>query len=732
MKYARIAIAGPLKKSFTYSIPVSIDKLELGQRVLAPFGRERKIGYYLGESKAEPGIVIKPLIRTLENHSLYAPELFKLCLWMAGYYFANPADVLSSALPPSLKSARASFCVWKNESVLVPFEIRKKVTIGKRISAAVLGELLAFDKKLLKKLIEDGAVEEIWSGGKTKEDSAEGSILLSFIEARPDVKNIQLNEEQQKALAELNGALSKGHQVYLLHGVTGSGKTLVYCHLVQKILEKNQTALVLTPEIALAGATLAYFRGFFGDAVTVIHSSMTAKERQESWQGIRNGRYKIVVGPRSAIFAPLPNLGLIIVDEEHDETYKQDEPSPRFQARDCAIMRSKINNIPALLGSASPSVESYYNAQSGRYKLLELTRRPGKATLPDVKIIDMTTNRISGQHNMMSFKLKKNIEECLERNEQVILYLNRRGYSPYIKCQGCGFVPSCEDCKINLTYHKSGRKLSCHYCGKLDYQFDICPKCKGTEFDFCGTGTQKVEENIETLFEKGKPLRFDSDTASGRMGAYRILSDFASGKNNLLLGTQMVTKGLDLPRVSLVGVLSADQSLDLPDFRSGERAFSRLLQVAGRSGRADNKGEVLIQTYYPERDIIVCAAQQNYRAFYEKEIESRKGFEYPPFTRLVNFVFSSTDEKLLEQTALEFKKKVKAQSVEQKLAVELLGPAPCPLYMLRRNYRRHLLVKTKQIVKFVNFLSEWESDEPRFKAPSSVKIVVDIDPFDMM
>jgi len=555
---------------------------------------------------------------------------------------------------------------------------------------------------------------------------------LAFIEARPDVKNIQLNEEQQKALDELNGGLSKGHQVYLLHGVTGSGKTLIYCHLVQKILEKNQTALILTPEIALAGATLAYFRGFFGDDVTVIHSSMSAKERQESWQGIGNGKYKIVVGPRSAIFAPLPNLGLLIVDEEHDETYKQDEPSPRFQARDCAIMRSKINNIVTVLGSASPSVESYYNAQSGRYKLLEMTKRPGKATLPNVKIVDMATNRISGQHNMMSFKLKKNIEECLERNEQVILYLNRRGYSPYIKCKACGFVPSCEDCKINLTYHKSGRKLSCHYCGKLDYQYDACPKCKGTEFDFCGTGTQKVEENIETLFEKGKPLRFDSDTASGRMGAYRILSDFASGKSNLLLGTQMVTKGLDLPRVSLVGVLSADQSLDMPDFRSGERAFSRLLQVAGRSGRADNKGEVLIQTYYPERDIIVSAAQQNYRAFYEKEIESRKGFDYPPYTRLVNFVFSSTNEKLLEQTALEFKKKLKVQTVEKKLAVELLGPAPCPLYMLRRNYRRHLLVKTNQIVKFVGMLTAWESDEPRFKIPSSVKVVVDIDPFDMM
>ncbi|HEX2897784.1 MAG TPA: primosomal protein N', partial [candidate division Zixibacteria bacterium] len=727
-----IAVTGPLRKSFTYRIPDTIERLEPGQRVLVPFGRERKIGYYLGAAIPETGMVIKSIIKSLEENSYFSLELFKLCTWMADYYFANPADVFSSALPPSLKSGRASYYVWKSESSLIPFEIRKKIKIGKRLSAAVIKSLIFHDQKLLKKLIEEGAVEEIWPGGMGKSESDESAIALPFIEGRADVKNIVLNEEQVSALTELTGALENGHQVYLLHGVTGSGKTLVYCHLIKKVLEKNQTAVVLTPEIALAGATLAYLRGFFGDDVTVIHSSMTAKERQDSWQGIRNGRYRIVVGPRSAIFAPLPNLGVIVVDEEHDETYKQDEPSPRFQARDSAIMRSKINDIATVLGSASPSIESYYNAKTGRYKLIELTKRPGKATLPNVKIVDMTTNRISGQMNIMSFNLKKNIEACLERNEQVILYLNRRGYSPYIKCKSCGFVPSCPDCKINLTYHKTGKKLSCHYCGKLDYRYDQCPKCAGAEFDYCGTGTQKVEENIAALFEKGRALRFDSDSASGRTGAFKILSEFASGRSNLLLGTQMVTKGLDLPRVSLVGVLSADQSLDLPDFRSTERAFSRLLQVAGRSGRADNKGEVLIQTYYPERDVILSAASQNYKEFYEREIESRKGFEYPPFTRLVNFVFSSTDEKKLEESALSFRQNLQNRIKQNGLTAELLGPAPCPLYMLRKNFRRHLLVKTKQIVKFVKMLTEWESDEPRFKAPAAVKIVVDIDPYDMM
>ncbi len=732
MRYVKIAIPGPLRKTFTYSLPDSTAALEPGQRVLAPFGRERKIGYYLGESKPAPGITIKPVLRTLEDHSFFSAELFKLCRWMADYYFANPAEVLASALPPSLKGRGASFYIWKSESIIVPFEIRKRVKIGKRLSAAVIGSLISFDKKLVKRLLSEGALEEVWPAGKASSEHDSGDIPLAFIEARPDVKNIRPNEEQALTLNILAPALEQGHQVYLLHGVTGSGKTLVYCHLAGEVLKKNKTVLMLTPEIALAGATLAYFRGFFGDDVTVLHSSMTATERLESWQGIRSGRYKIVVGPRSAIFAPLPELGLIVVDEEHDETYKQDEPSPRFQARDCAVMRGKINGIVTLLGSASPSIESYYNARTGRYKLLELTKRPGKSTLPEIKIVDMTTNRLSGRHHLMSFNLKKNIESCLERNEQVILYLNRRGYSPYIKCRTCGFVPSCSDCRINLTYHKSGRKLSCHYCGQIKNQFDFCPKCGSAEFEYCGTGTQKVEENIAALFERGKALRFDSDSASGRTGAYRILSEFAAGQSNLLLGTQMVTKGLDLPRVSLVGVLSADQSLDLPDFRSSERAFSRLLQVSGRSGRAEQKGEVLIQTYYPERDVIVSAARQDYKSFYEKEIESRRGFEYPPFTRLVNFVLSSVNEKKLEETSLLFRRRLREQIAAKNLKVELLGPAPCPLYMLRKNYRRHLLIKTKQVVKFVEMLTEWEAVEPRFKLPSEIKIVADIDPFNMM
>lgn len=732
MRYIETAIPGPTKKTFVYSLTDRNLKLIPGQRLLVPFGRERKTAFYLRDTKARSGVTIKSIIRPLENESFFSTELFKFCDWIAKYYFANPAEVLMSALPPSLKSGRAAYLKWNSESVLIPIEIRKKVKVGKRISAPLVRDILSHDKKLVNKLIEEGAIEEVWPGENTSDNKNTDVIPLSFIESRANVKEIQLNEEQNNALNHLKQSLDGDHQVYLLHGVTGSGKTLVYCHLANEALKRGQTVLVLTPEIALAGAVLSYFRGFFSDDVTVIHSSMTSKERLQSWQGIRNNRYKIVVGPRSAVFAPLPNLGLVIVDEEHDDTYKQDEPAPRFQARDCAVMRSKINNIVTVLGTASPSVESYYNMKSGRYKLLELTKRPGNASLPEIKIVNMQTNRISGDFNMMSINLKKDIETRLDRDEQVILYLNRRGYSPYIKCNSCGFVPSCPDCKINLTYHKTGRKLACHYCGKLVVEYDNCPKCGSSSFDFCGSGTQKVEENINALFKKGKALRFDSDTASGRTRAHRILSDFASGKSNMLLGTQMVTKGLDIPGVSLVGVLSADQSLDLPDFRSTEKSFARLLQVSGRSGRADKKGEVLIQTYYPERDVIISAAKQDYKEFYEREIESRKAFNYPPFTRIVNFVLSGTNEKNLEKESLLFRDKLKEQINRNKLTAEILGPAPCPLYFLRKNYRRHLLIKTNRILKFVEMLTDWEFSEPRFKMPSSVKVVVDIDPYDMM
>jgi len=792
-KFVTVAVAGPLRKSFVYLVPSTIECLQAGQRVVVPFGSTRKIGFYLSPAQPDKRIKIKELIKVIDERSLFPDELFKFCLWIADYYFANPADCLTAALPPGVKTNQKPLLKWgETKPPLSPLWLEPLVRSHKKVPPLVIQRIKKEHKDLLTHLIRQGTILEQWPGErmnkkgvlagyrahnpqewdgyfrdkKVRPESFDGmkkrselkhsgwsdylirqavkdgilepvpreglSAILDFVRGREDVVNIDLNTEQQAAFEVLCEGLDKGFTPFLIHGVTGSGKTIVYCHLSREALRRSKTVLVLTPEIALTGMTLAYFRGFFGDLVTVIHSAMTERERLVSWQGIRQGKYKIVIGPRSAVFAPLPSLGLIIVDEEHDSSYKQDDLSPRFHGRDAAIMRAKINDIPIVLGSASPSIESYHHAQLGRYHLLRLTRRPGGATLPLVRLINMRTERVQGDLPFFSYPLKKEVARRLSQDDQIILYLNRRGHSPILKCSQCGHVAQCPHCRVNLTYHKVGRKLTCHYCGFVITSYDHCSNCGSAEFLYLGAGTQKVEESIPRLFERAEAVRFDSDSAAGRKKAYQILADFAERKYNLLLGTQMVTKGLDLPGVTLVGVLSADLTLDLPDFRASERSFAQLLQVAGRSGRAEKPGDVLIQTYYPDNNVITDAAAQNYESFYDREIQSRKALGYPPFARLVNCILSSSDEKRVETSALSFRDRLQARIQQAHLGADLLGPTPCPMYYLRGRYRRHLFVKTRQVVKFVRMLTDWENLEPRFKLPSSVKIVIDVDPDDMM
>ncbi len=791
--YASIGVTGPLKRAFTYSVPPDMAPLTPGQRLLVPFGRSRKLGFYLGPTSAPKGMQIKEILRPLDSSSYFPLELFKTCLWMAEYYFANPADCLLSALPAALKQAKASSHRWRAVSPEdLPPWIRPLYRPGHDLAPKSLKLIAEQGKHRLRDLVHDGVIEEIWSetstGGARRllgfsvaenadwetsfasgkfhpvrfdgvksraqlhsEDWSDYQInkarerglleeihtdepqpLLDFIKPREALTSITLTDQQQEVYRAVTAKFGSGFSPFLLHGVTGSGKTIVYCHIVRDIVAAGKTALVMTPEIALTSTTLAYFRGFFGDSVTVIHSAMTERERLDSWRGILSGKFRIVVGPRSALFAPLPNLGVIIVDEEHDSSYKQDDPAPRFHGRDCAIMRAKLNNIPIVLGSASPSLESYHNAISGRYQLVELTRRPGGAALPKVNIVDMRTERLKGDLPYLSYPLKREVEARLKKNEQVIIFLNRRGHSSQLKCAECGYVPSCPSCQVHLTYHKVGRKLTCHYCGHLELQYDACPKCGGRNFIYQGVGTQKVEENIPRLFDGAIPVRLDSDTATGRRRAYEILSDFAQKKSNLLLGTQMVSKGLDLPDVTLVGVLLADQSLDLPDFRASEKSFARLLQVAGRSGRAHNPGEVIIQTYYPENEVIVDAAMQHYRTFYDREILSREALSYPPFSRIVKFVLTAIDESTLEKQALSFRDQLGKRMKASSIRAELLGPAPCPMYHLRGRFRRHLFAKTRQVQKFVKMLTDWEDSEAHFKLPATVRLAVDVDPDDMM
>ncbi|MBP7698126.1 MAG: primosomal protein N' [candidate division Zixibacteria bacterium] len=782
-----------MQRTFTYALPPGSAPLSPGQRVLVPFGRSRTVGFYLGPAGRPPeGIAAKPLGRAIDPYSYFSDELFALCVWMAEYYLANPADCLSAALPPTIKNRAEAHLVWTEAAAEAAPELRDLIRPGRQLRPS---DLTALRRRRLPvaRLVAAGAVVERWpeanahtgqpvvgyraarlpaweewfarakvkpypfDGMKSRAEllaagwtahyvakairegllepcyREETADLYDMIAPRENLEQIRLTHQQEAIFRQLRpAAANPAFGVHLLHGVTGSGKTIVYCHLAREVVAAGRTVLVLTPEIALTGTTLAYFRGFFGDRVTVIHSAMSDRERLASFNGIRAGTYPIVIGPRSAIFAPLAHLGLVIVDEEHDPSYKQDDPAPRFHGRDCAIMRGRIKDVPVLLGSASPSIESYYQAQTGKYRLLELTERPAGATLPAVRVIDMKTDRLGGDLPFLSYSLKKEVDERLARDEQVILFLNRRGYSPQLKCSRCGRVPGCPNCQVKLTYHKEGRKLSCHYCGWVEQRYDACPSCGDPHFFPVGAGTQRVEETIPRLFERAAALRLDSDSATGRRRLHEILTDFSAGKANLLLGTQMVTKGLDLPGVTLVGVLAADALLDLPDFRASERAFAQLLQVAGRSGRAAKPGEVLIQTYDPEHPVIDRAAAQDYRGFYESEIRKREELGYPPYSRLVNFVLSGDDAKRLEEAALAFREELDARMREAGVNGRVLGPAPCPLYYLRSTYRRHLFVKTRQIRALVVMLSAWEQQTARFGLPAKIKVVVDVDPNDMM
>jgi primosomal protein N' (replication factor Y) (superfamily II helicase) len=794
VRYIRVGITGPLCRSFTYVLPGEFTAPNPGQRVVVPFGRRSIVGYYLGQADPIPGVTIKPVQKLLDYTTLISLELFALCQWISEYYVANPADCLSLALPTLLRNRVTARLMWADEAGSdIPDTARQLMRPGKTVTDKELTFLKSRHKVSLPDLISRGIVREIWpvptkdsrasvsgyrvncedgwpefvarrkqkpepfDGERTRQEllalgwtghllsaavkagviapvtRSASDKLLDVITARPEVRTHSMTSAQQDVLARVAEALTKGFATFLLHGITGSGKTLVYCHLAEEVLAQGKTVLMLTPEIALAGAMMGYVRGYFGDQVTILHSGMSERARLENWQAIRAGKHPIVVGPRSALFAPLPNLGLIIVDEEHDGSYKQDDPAPRFHARDAAIKRGQINNVPVLLGSASPSVESYYQAKSGKYQLLELNERPAGAKLPVVRVVDLRQDRLGGDLPFISYALKKEVEKRFDRQEQVILFLNRRGYSAMLKCGACGHVPQCPQCEVHMTYHKAGGgRLACHYCGLVRRPYPTCEKCNGHDFLFLGAGTQKLEESISRLFDRAVPLRFDSDTTSGDLGAHRLLSSFASQKFNLLLGTQMVTKGLDMPGVSLVGVLSADHGLDLPDFRASEKTFARLLQVAGRSGRTEREGEVIIQTYYPENEVIIDAARQDYRGFFAREIVLRQEHDFPPFVRLLNIELLGAAEEQVKREAESLRHRLEEKCRAEGVAAGFLGPAPCPHYYLKGVYRRHLLVKSKRMPQLSRLLAAWDNEQARFGLPAAIKVRLDVDPVDMM
>lgn len=576
-------------------------------------------------------------------------------------------------------------------------------------------------------------------------------------------QHITLTQHQQRALQEIDTAIHKGNfHTFLLHGITGSGKTQVYIDAVRKALELGKSAIVLVPEISLTTQVVRRFQFHFGDRVTVLHSKMSAGERYDSWRLTREGTYSIVIGPRSAVFAPVKNLGVIVVDEEQESSYKQFDQTPRYHARDVAIVRAQRSNAVVVLGSATPSAESYYNALQGKYTLLELPERVDNAKLPQIEIVDMMTerrkkleqfreerkeefrkdpaaarlNRRKLELGSISDLLKEKIADRLTKNEGIILLQNRRGFAPFVECLGCGFVEMCDNCNVTLTYHLSKRQLRCHYCGFTKSPPSVCPKCGGREIKLSGVGTQRVEEDIKALFPSSSLVRMDHDTTTRKGSHDAILRKFAEGEYNILLGTQMVAKGLDFSRVTLVGVVSADTQMLLPDFRSAERVFQLLTQVAGRAGRTGAlQGEVIIQTSQPQHYSLKHAATHNFQEFYREELKYRQELDYPPFSRIALIEFRGERENEVVRHAERFAGRLKSN----KGHFITLGPAPAAIPKLKKNFRWHIVIKNLRIQDpsgklLHNVLAKTlESYQKSALGKSKrAKVTIDVDPVGMM
>lgn len=503
---------------------------------------------------------------------------------------------------------------------------------------------------------------------------------------------LQLTSEQQVALQAITTAMDQQiAQTFLLHGVTGSGKTEVYLQAIQKVLEEGKEAIMLVPEISLTPQMTERFRSRFGEMVAVMHSGLSVGEKYDEWRKIQQGKVKVVVGARSAIFAPFTNIGLIILDEEHESTYKQ-EDSPRYHARDVAIWRSEFYNCPIILGSATPALESFARAKKGVYKLLSLKHRALHQALPTVFIADMREELRQGNRSMFSQSLIEAIRLRLEKKEQMVLFLNRRGYSSFVLCRDCGTVVQCPNCDISLTYHRTTEKLKCHYCGYEEHVPQICPQCQSDHIRYFGTGTQKVEEELYKLFPEARVLRMDVDTTKHKGAHEEILEIFGAGHADILLGTQMIAKGLDFPNITLVGVLSADTSLHLPDYRAAERTFQLLTQVSGRAGRHDKLGEVIIQTYTPEHYAIELARTQEYEPFYEREMFLRRRSNYPPYYFVALIQLSHEDVMMAAEYAGRVADWLRGNLSNQ---VAIIGPTTASIARLQNRYRYQCLIKYK-------------------------------------
>ncbi|HSM08238.1 MAG TPA: primosomal protein N' [Gemmatimonadota bacterium] len=724
----RVALPRPVMQDFAYSVPYELANRVLpGVRVRVPFGPRKEIGLVhevrdSGDAEAAPAR-IKPVIAVLDDEPLLDEALLDLCRWVAEYYVAPIGFVYRAALPPGMLTSRhPSGAPPRTQQVVrltaeLPTLLEREEAFGRAgrqreafetiesmggtVVVAHLEQQLGFGRSLVRGLVERGLAEIV-------EETVERDPFETDAPLEPPPAS--LNPDQVAIVEALRGRLAAAEPgAALIRGVTGSGKTVVYTHVIETALAADRSALILVPEIGLTPQTVARFRAVFGDGIAVLHSGLSMGERHDAWRALRAGRKRVAIGTRSAVFAPLANLGVIVIDEEHDGSYKQSE-TPRYHARAVAAMRARREGALLVLGSATPSLETWDNARHGRYRLFELERRATAHPLPEVRLIDRRTPREASSRKaatsgdgaddaasrILSDELHAAVDRRLRENRQALLLLNRRGYSTVQQCRACGWIATCPACNVSLTWHRRRARLVCHHCGWEEAAPEKCPSCREPELAFGGVGTEQVERVLGETFPAARIARMDVDTTGGKWAHEKILRRVRDRDVDILLGTQMIAKGLDLPGVTLVGVIDADVGLNLPDFRAAERTFQLLAQVAGRAGRGAEPGEVLVQTLRPDHPALRCTLTHDFVGFAKQEIEDRAGPGYPPHVRLANLVVSGEDETSVADAAGGLAEWLLAGLEATGLgdSITVLGPAPCPIDRLRGRWRWHLLLKS--------------------------------------
>lgn len=683
-------------KVFDYILPD--ESFEVGMRVYVPFGKIIKEGYIVEIAKTSDydEKKLKTVISKIDGFPVILPEQLNLAKFMKQKFHTGLCDAIRLFIPSEMRGGKVKEliridCYIENEenAKLYLASTRKNATA----IFGIVNELLnkgsvnqtelnkKFNSASLKKLINDGIV-------KTKEITI---TRKPYTEILTEQKNVTLTKTQQNVADRITSK----NNIYLLHGVTGSGKTEVYMHCMKEILSRGKTGIMLVPEISLTPQVLSNFRSRFGEEVALLHSGLSAGERFDEWKRILFGEAKIVIGARSAIFSPIKNLGLIVIDEEHDNSYNSDS-NPRYSTIEVAKQRAKFAGASLVLGSATPSLVSYHNAMTGNYQLLEMKERINKRELPPVNIVDMGEEIRRGNNGIFSRALKTSLEKTISEGNQAMLFINRRGFASFLMCKKCGWVAKCDACDVSLVYHKYERALKCHYCGNRFRVLTECPECGNTELSTGSTGTQKVVQELQELFPNVKIGRMDNDTTKTKNSHLNILSDFRAGKTQILVGTQMIAKGHDFPSVTLVGIIDADISLYQTTYSATEQTFELITQVAGRAGRADKTGEIILQTYVPRHYVYKLASYYDYPAFYKKEINLREVTMYPPFSTIVRVLFSSGDENLAKDAAKVYYDDVKLIQAENSTDFIYLGVMKSPIGKIQNKYRIQILMRLKR------------------------------------